>query len=156
MHDISANALTQNILMHLYNSAVIGSMDSIGLIIGMSSNNPKNPRFQDLRAVFDELGEDKRKLFYEGVAAVAEFVVYRSLYFVETYNRFDAEENPTPYPHLSLIYSDKTDDDIDSVEISEYGIQKLGEVFKTIARSDEVRQLVQEAINRNAPPGDRP
>jgi hypothetical protein len=116
----------------------------------MNSKSTKNPRLQDLQSVFDELGEDKRKLFYEGIAAIAEFVVYRCLYFVETYNRFNAEENPTQYPQLSLIYIDNTDNEIETVRISEYGVQKLGEMLKSIARSDEMRQLVQKAINSKA------
>lgn len=151
MDDEVIDELTRKVLSHLYDSAVVGSISSISLILGMKAKGvTMNPRFQDLRALFDELGEEKRRLFYEGVIAISEFAVFSFLDFVEMYSRFDSEENDGPYPHLSLIYREASSEDAGR-EISEFGSKNLGQLFKKIARLDEMRALVEEAIDRKAP-----
>jgi hypothetical protein len=61
-----------------------------------------SPGFQDLRALYDLAGTDRR-LFYSAATALAEFTVYSVLYFVEKYSRFDSEHNKEAFPQVSLV-----------------------------------------------------
>ena len=147
---ISNEELAQNVIVHLYNSSVSGSLRSISLALGMKDTpKPKHSRLKELQDLCELVGEDRR-LFYAAVAAVAEFAVYRVLDFVETYNRFDSEHNEEEYPHLSLSYMDKCPEGVSSVALSKYGSEELGQLFKKVARSDEMWSLVESNIDKLA------
>ncbi len=114
--------IAQKVLLHLYNSTVRGSIDSIGMIIGMAKvGSARNPRFKDLRAIYDSLGADGRKTFYAAVVAIAEFAVYRTLDFVENYYQFDSEDNKEKLPNLSLVYNDRAGDGVTTTTLSDFG-----------------------------------
>lgn len=135
----------------MYNSTVVGAMNSVGVILGMkNSPTAKNPRLGHLRAVFEALGADRRNEFYAAVVAIAEFAVYRVLDFIETYSRFDSESNEGEFPRLTLAYNSLEPDGVQTTTLSEFGSDHLGRVFKEIARDDEVRALVDSLINQRS------
>ena len=145
--DDNNEQLVSNVLVHLYHSAVIGVLRSIRLVLGMNlPNEAMNPRHKDLKAVYDALGSEQRRLFYDAVAAISEFAVYRALDFIEHYNRFESEENRNEYPRLSLVYSRVVGEDVVQQLISQFGSDELGKMFKHVARDDEMRLLVDETI----------
>ncbi len=81
MDAVTRKELTEKVLIHLYNSAVSGSVKSTALAVGMKEAAwATNPRFEDLRALYELAGNDRR-LFYSGAAAIAEFAAYRILDF---------------------------------------------------------------------------
>ena len=81
--DDNNEQLVSNVLVHLYHSAVIGAVRSIRLILGTQQpNEAMNPRYKDLKAVYDALGSEQRRLFYDAVAAISEFAVFSALDFI--------------------------------------------------------------------------
>jgi len=147
---MSREELAQKVLIHLYNSAVLGALKSTSLVLGMRDlKKAKNPRFRDLQMLYELVGENRR-LFYASAAAVAEFAVYCVLDFVETYNRFDSQNNEGEFPHLSLTYMDLSTEGIHSVLLSKYGSEDLGQLFKQVARSNEMQSLVESIIDQLA------
>ena len=150
MNPESRKELSEKVLIHLYNSAVTGSLRSTALALGMKdSSRAKNPRFKDLQMLFQKVGEDRRP-FYAGVAAIAEFAVYCVLDFLETYNRFDSEHNKEEVPRVSLVYTSAAPESVQSVTLSQYGSGDLAKLFKHVARSDEMRSLVESVIDQLA------
>ncbi|SRR5579875_3458172 len=145
---MSNEELLQNVLVHLYNSAVSGTLRSIYLTLRMQdAPKPADSRLSDLQALYELMREDQR-LFYAATTAIAEFAVYRVLDFIETYNRFDSEHNEEEFPHLSLSFMNKSPEGDSSVTLSKYGSERLGQVFKRIARSNEMRSLVESIIDK--------
>ena len=150
MNSESRKELSEKVLIHLYNSAVSGSLRSTAMVLGMKdSSRAKNPRLKDLQTLFQKVGEDRR-LFYAGAAAIAEFAVYCVLDFLETYNRFDSEHNKEDVPRVSLVYTSAAPEGINSMTLSHYGSGDLGKLFKQVARSDEMRSLVESVIDQLA------
>ena len=144
----SREELAKKVLVHLYNSAVLGSLRSTALALGMmDAAKPKNPRLKDLRALYELVGEDRR-LFYAAAAALAEFTAYSVLDFIERYNCFDSDNNEEEYPHLSLEYMDSSPEGVYSVSLSKYGSEELGQLFKQVAKSGEMLSLVESIINQ--------
>jgi hypothetical protein len=136
-----------NVLIHLHHSVVVGTLDSIAIILRMKLlNETMNPRHKDLRELYDTLGSEGRRLFYDAVAAIAEFAVYGTLDFIERYNRFESEENRNEYPSLSLLYNHVVGKDMIQQMISQFGSDELGKSFKRIARNDQIRVLVDATI----------
>ena len=152
MDDQSKTAeIARKALLHIYNSTVVGSINSIAMIVGIKDvNSLKNPRFGDLRAAYEALGKEGRREFYGAIAAIAEFAVYSVLDFVETYSRFDSEENEEEYPRLTLTYDTVELEGVQATTLSEFGSENLGRLFKEIARNDEVRALVDSVIDQQA------
>lgn len=143
---VSRNELAQNVLIHLYNSAVGGALRSTAPLLGTKdAARVKNPRFRDLQELY-KLSENDRRVFYAAAAALAEAAVYCALDFVETYNRFDSEHNKEPYPQVSLVYKNTGPEGLHSVTLSEYGSGDLGKLFLRIARSDEMRAHMESLI----------
>ena len=91
------------------------------------------------------LGPEQRRLFYDAIAAISEFAVYRALDFIEHYNRFESEQNREEYPRLSLVYSRVAGE---NVLISQFGSNELGIMFRNICRADQMRSLVDATIMR--------
>ncbi len=156
----SSKEVEQKVLVHLYNSVVVGSISSMALMPRVG--NPAamattgNPRREDLKELYDLLGSENRDLFYRAAASIVEFAVYCVLDFLERYNRFDSQRNESNFPRLSLVYIDVADGKEDHLELSTFGSKKLGTAFKSIARNDETRRLIESAINqivKNAPRG---
>jgi hypothetical protein len=147
---VSRQELAQNVLVHLYNSTVLGSLRSTAPVLRAKDTAwMNNPRLDDLRALY-KLSQDDHRLFYAAATALAEFVVYSALDFVERYHRFDSEHNKGPYPQLSLVYTSAGPEGLDSVTLSEHGSEELGKLFRKIARSDEMRALVEKTIEQLA------
>jgi hypothetical protein len=145
-------SVSQKILTHLHRRTVVGSINSIALILGMrESNAAMNPRFKDLKAIYEQLGEERRGLFYAAVAAITEFAVYGTLDFIETYNRFDSEDNDEALPSLALVYRSSSPEGIETTAITEFGSENLGQRFRQIARQDNAKALVESAIKKVAP-----
>jgi hypothetical protein len=144
----TADALIEKVLIHLYNSVVVGSINSSSLILRMQpTSQTMNPRHKDLQELYSFLGPERRRLFYDAVAAMAEFTVYRALYFVEQYNRFDSETNSNEFPRVDVVYTSIIDSKLCQLPISKFGTEELGTEWKMISRRDDIRQLVQSAIN---------
>jgi hypothetical protein len=140
--------LAQNVLVHLYNSAVLGSLRSTAPVLKAKDVSwMKNPRLEQLRALY-RLSEDDRRLFFAAARAIAEFAVYRAIDFVERYHRFDSDQNKGPYPHLSLIYTSAGPDGLQSTTLSEHGSEELGRLFKKVALSDEMKALAEAIIDQ--------
>jgi hypothetical protein len=145
---MTPDAAAKKVLVHLYNSAVVGSLSSISLILRMKpAGQPMNPRHKDLKEIYDSLGSEHRRLFFNAVTAIAEFSVYRTLDFVEQYNRFDAEANTSEFPRLELVYTDITEGKVRQLPISNFGSEELGKEWKETARRPDIRQLVESVIN---------
>src|SRR5437879_3035699 len=139
----SDDELAKKVLLHLYTSIVVGTLKSTAGILRMKlANHTMNPRYKDLRALYDSLGESGRRLFYDSVAAIAEFSVFSTLDFVETYNRFDSEDkrNDDEYPRLDFVYSDATGERVAHYTLSKFGSVQLGMLFKQIARAEDLRR----------------
>jgi hypothetical protein len=151
MHSsISREELAQKALVHLYNSAVLGSLRSTALALGMmGATKPKNPRLKDLQVLYELVGENRR-LFYAAAAALAEFAVYSVLDFIERYNCFDSENNEEEFPHLSLTYMNTSQEGVYSIALSKYDSEELGQLFKQVARSDEMQSLIESIIDQLA------
>jgi hypothetical protein len=100
MKDDSTKAeIINNVVVHMYNSVVVGSLESTALILRMKLlGETMNPRHKDLKTLYDTLGPERRRLFYNAAVAIAEFAVFRTLDFVERYNRFESERNRNEYP----------------------------------------------------------
>ena len=73
-----------------------------------------------------------------------------ALDFIETYNSFDSENNEEDYPHLCLSYMSRSSEGTRSTPLSNFGSEELGQLFKEIARSEEMRSLVASTIGRLA------
>ncbi len=145
----TSKAVRQKVLLHLYNSAVVGSLNSISLILRMKLvAQPVNSRYKDLQDTYDTLGPERRRLFYDAVASVAEFAVYRTLDFVVQYSRFDSESNTSEFPRVEVNYADFVDGQPCQVPISKFGTEELGNEWKEIARREDIRQLVEAAIKK--------
>jgi len=153
MHlDSRSDEVARNALLHLYNSAVVGAVGSIALILRMKAAAPSmNPRYRDLQELYEQLGDEGRELFYKAVVSISEFAVYRTLDFIEQYNRFDAEHNSSDVPRLSLNYNTVIDGKPIQVPISTFGSEALGQTFKDIARLSDVRTLVDATIKNVLP-----
>lgn len=140
-------AITEKSLLHLYNSAVIGSVRSSAMIISMNTSaKSMASRYRDLLGVYDLVGPDKRELFYSAIASIAEFAVYRTLDFVEQYNSFDDENNVEKYPHLELAYVKGPRETIDPIWLSTFGTEDLGDTWKRIVRREDTEQLLRTAV----------
>jgi hypothetical protein len=149
-NSVARKELSRKVLIHLYNSAVLGALRSTALVMGTKdASGAKNPRLKDMHSLFERIGKDRR-LFYAAAAAVAEFAVYLVLDFVETYNRFDSEDNEEDYPHVSLVYTNAAPGGTPSVTLSEYGSEELGDLFKQVARSEDMQSLVESVIDQLA------
>jgi hypothetical protein len=147
---VARRELAQKVLIHLYNSAVGGSLRSTApLLRAKDTSLVKNPRFKDLQALY-KLSENNRRLFYAAAIALAEAAVYRTLDFVEMYHRFDSEHNKELYPQLSLIYTTAGPNGLNSTTISEHGTEELGKQFLRLARSQEMRALMESIIDQLA------
>jgi len=146
---MTTDATVQKVLVHLYNSAVVGSLNSISLILRTKSFGQRmNPRQKELQKAYEALGPEHRQLFFSAVASIAEFAVYRALDFFEQYNRFDSEANINEFPRVELVYADVADGTVCQLPISSFGTEKLGKKWKEIARSDDIQQLVESAISK--------
>lgn len=146
---MTPDATVEKVLIHLYNSTVVGSLNSISIALRMKSvGPPKNPRFKDLQEACDLLGPEHRRLFYNAVAAIAEFAVYRTFDFVEQYSRFDSEANTDEFPRVEMVYADRVDGEIVRLPISGFGCEELGKKWKEIARREDIKQLVESALKR--------
>lgn len=118
-------------------------------------NEPRNPKLQDLLALHNVVGEDRERIFYAGVASIAEFTVYKMLEFIETYNQFDTEDNASDHPRLELVYSATTAGGIKQVTLSEFVsdylpgpcVGRLGKLFKDIARDKSICEMLKSAID---------
>jgi hypothetical protein len=140
--------VVQKVLMHMYNSVVVGSLNSIAIVLRMKmAPEAMNPRHKDLKELYDILGPNGRRLFYNATASIVEFALYRTLDFVEQYNRFDSDTNEHEFPRISLVYTDAVNGKEDQSTISTFGSQELGRAFKRTARREEVKQLVEAAIS---------
>ncbi len=90
--DAKKDQLLSNVLIHLYHSEVVGALGSIATLLRMKlPNDPMNPRYKDLKGLYDALGPERRRLFYDSVVGIAEFAIYGTLDFIEHYNRFESE-----------------------------------------------------------------
>src|SRR4051812_30941314 len=95
----ASRELQRKVLTPLYTNAVVGALNSTAMALGMASSvKSKNPRYADLRHLFDTCGPDNRRQFYAAVASIVEFAAYCVLDFVEGYNRFDSGHNDHEYP----------------------------------------------------------
>ena len=145
------------VLLHLYNSVVVGSINSVALMLRIATAAPAappNPRREDLKQLYDLLGPEGRELFYGAVTSVAEFAVYRVLDFVEQYSDFDSQDNDSDFPRLSLVYTELVNGNEHPLVLSNFGTENLGQRFKKIARNNEVQELVESAIHQA--PGSAP
>src|SRR5262249_1185873 len=109
-------------------------------------NEAMNPRYADLRDLYERLGADGRELFFKLIATIAEFAVFSALDFVEHYNRFESETNDDNFPRLDFVYHPN---EREEQAISKFGSGDLGILFKGIARRNELRDLVDAAIRSN-------
>ena len=148
----SVDEVERKVLIHLYNSVVVGSINSIALMPRVrhppATAATANPRREDFKELYDLLGPNRQDLFYRAAASIVEFAVYCVFDFVERYNRFDSQENCSEFPRLSLVYNDIVNGKEDHLELTTFGSQKLGMAFKGIARNDQTRRLVESAINQ--------
>lgn len=144
--------IARKVLLHLYNSAVPGTLRSISMAlqIARSSRSAKHDSTDDLHAL-SELASADARVFYSSAAAIAEFAVYCVLDFIETYNRFDCPDNESPFPHLGLTY-EMTDDESEQMTLSAFGSGKLGQLFKQLARSSEFRSLRDQTVSELTTP----
>jgi hypothetical protein len=145
--DAEKEQLTSNLLVHLYHSVVIGTLGSTAIMLRMKLHNePINPRHKDLKGLYDALGPERTRLFYDAVASISEFVVYGMLDFIEQYNMFESEDNRNEYPRLSLVYENVIGNEVIKEQISSFNSDHLGKMFKQIARNDEIRSIVEAKI----------
>lgn len=91
-------------------------------------------------------------MFYAAVIAIAECAVFGTINFIETYNRFESQDNEDDIPSLSLLFRTSSADGVNEIRLTEFGADHLSMLFKEIARSDEIKALVDSAIEHLAKP----
>lgn len=152
-NDPSKDQLASDVLLHLYYGVVIGTLNSVALVLRMKlpddlSSDRINPRHKDLKELHDFLGPQQQLLFYNAIAAISELTVFRVLDFVGHYNRFESEHNSNEFPRLSLVYNRLVDDQVVEDVISQFGSNDLGRLFKRVGRNHEVKSLVDATITQ--------
>lgn len=144
---IQNEALVKKVLLHMYNSIVVGSINSIAILLRMKTVPvTMNPRHKDLKDLYDLLGQQGRRLFFNAMVSMVEFSLFNTLDFVEQYNRFDSETNNNEFPRVSLVYTDLVNGKEEQSIISCYSSQNLGQELKRTARREDIRQLIHTTI----------
>jgi hypothetical protein len=70
---MNIDGIAKKVLIHLYNSAVVGCMSSVSMMIRMQSvKQQMNPRLKELQETFEALGPERRQLFYGAIASIAQ------------------------------------------------------------------------------------
>jgi|GEM_PF-4794772 hypothetical protein len=62
----------------------------------------------------------------------------------------DVHVKPTLLQNPALVYTNATPDGLQSITLSEHSTEDLGKLFQRIARSDEMRSLVEKVIDQLA------
>jgi hypothetical protein len=71
--------------------------------------------------------------------------------FIETYNRFESDDNDEDVPTLCLSYRRRSQDGVETTALSTFGTERLGQLFKQVSQQDNVKALVDSAISDRAP-----
>lgn len=67
---VDEDQVASNVLLHLYYSVVIGTLNSVAIALRMSlPDESMNPRHKDLKRLYDALAPEQGRLFYDGITA---------------------------------------------------------------------------------------
>ncbi len=144
-----------NVILHLHKYVVLDTLKTHLKTILTVGKVQKETRLKGAWELYDVLEDEDKSKFVAGFVSIAEIAVQLVLDFIEKYTWFESADNDDEFPRLSLMYNSRSPDGVKTVELSQFCPvtelkPQLRECFKTLAKSNQVRDQVESAIKATA------